>query len=198
MNPTLLRKNKTIASLFSLFAIASCGDKAVNDYPKPKGVMRMEFPQRIYTTYSGDCPFSFEMPNYFQVMDKEEGCHKDIHIAPFRADIFLTYVAIDTNLNQHVEYTRKLVYDHSVKADEILETRFQANDNSFGINYRLVGDVASTYQFFVTDSTHHFLRGALYFNSVPNYDSLKPTLEHVIEDIDRLIATLRWKSPQRN
>jgi hypothetical protein len=36
------------------------------------------------------------------------------------------------------------------------------------------GNAASSTQFYVTDSTTHFLRGVLYFYSAPNADSLKP------------------------
>ena len=60
--------------------------------------------------------------------------------------------------------------------------------------WRLRGrNVASTYQFFATDSLHHFLRGALYINRTPNNDSLAPVLEYIQADLDHLIETLRWR-----
>ena len=64
----------------------------------------------------------------------------------------------------------------------------------YGTTYRLRGSrVASTYQFWVTDSVNHFLRGALYLNKVPNNDSLAPVLEYIQADMDHLIETLRWR-----
>ncbi|MCB9224939.1 MAG: gliding motility lipoprotein GldD [Crocinitomicaceae bacterium] len=183
-----------IYSVFALlFVFASCGSDEVEYYPKPRGFMRLDFPDRVYQLYQSDCSFSFEIPEYFEMVDKEGNCNKDININRFNANIFLTYVPIDTNLNLSIEYSRKLVYDHSIKADEIQEAVVKIPESrAFGMKYNIVGNAASPYQFYVTDSTQHFLRGALYFNAMPNYDSLKPTLAYVLEDVDHLIETIQW------
>jgi gliding motility-associated lipoprotein GldD len=68
----------------------------------------------------------------------------------------------------------------------------KVNDNVGGILYEIGGDAASPIQFFVTDSTNHFLRGALYFNSAPNADSLAPAIKYAKEDIMKMITTLKW------
>jgi hypothetical protein len=47
--------------------------------------------------------------------------------------------------------------------------------------------------FTVTDSTRHYLRGALYFNSEPRLDSIQPVLTFLKKDVDVLIKTLKWK-----
>jgi hypothetical protein len=49
-------------------------------------------------------------------------------------------------------------------------------------------------QFVLTDSVNHFFRGALYFNTVPNQDSLAPVVEYVKEDIIHLVETMRFKA----
>ena len=188
--------NKLIVlSLVGLLSF-SCGGEESEYYPKPRAFMRLDFPEREYTNFESDCNFGFEIPSYFDVQDKDGSCNKDVMIDRFNASLFLTYIPIDTNLFMNVEYSRKLVYDHSVKADEILESRVDnAESKAYGMKYKIVGDAASPYQFYVTDSVNHFLRGALYFNVKPNYDSLKPTLEYVLQDIDHLIETVEWKVP---
>jgi gliding motility-associated lipoprotein GldD len=63
----------------------------------------------------------------------------------------------------------------------------------YGLLYDIEGNTASGLQFYLTDSTHHFLRGALYFNASPNIDSLKLVLDFIREDVLQLIKTTKWK-----
>ena len=188
-----MRMNKNIWLVLMALIAFSCESDEVDFYPKPTGYLRLDFPDRIYSEYTGNCPYSFEMPEYFEILDTTANCNKDINISRFNASLFLTYIPIDTNLTMNIEYSRKLVYDHSIKADEIKEAMIQ-NDKStaFGMKYKIVGNAASPYQFYMTDSSNHFLRGALYFNAKPNYDSLKPTLDYVLEDIDHMLKTIKW------
>ncbi|NOZ45910.1 MAG: gliding motility lipoprotein GldD, partial [Chlorobi bacterium] len=67
------------------------------------------------------------------------------------------------------------------------------DDNVYGILYDIKGNAASSINFFVTDSTQHFLRGALYFNSKPNKDSLAPVVDFIRKDIVHLMETFKWK-----
>jgi hypothetical protein len=53
--------------------------------------------------------------------------------------------------------------------------------------------VATAHQFFLTDSTKHFLRGALYFDATPNEDSLRPVNAFLQAEMKHLIQTFRWK-----
>ncbi len=179
--------------------LSACGGNEVDYdyYPKPRGYMRLDFPEREYTTYSAsNCPYSFEIPEYFTIIDKEN-CDKDIQMERFNATLFLTYVPVDTNLIMNIEYSRKLVYDHSIKADAIEEKPVRyATNNAYGLLYKIKGDAASPYQFYLTDSTNHFLRGALYFNVKPNYDSIRTSLEYIVEDIDHIVETVQWINPE--
>lgn len=173
--------------------VFSCESDEVEFYPKPNGYLRLDFPDRVYSEYAGNCPYSFEMPEYFDINDTTDNCNKNINISRFNASMFLTYIPLDTNLNMNIEYSRKLVYDHSIKADEIKEALVQNNEHTaFGMKYKIVGNAASPYQFYMTDSSNHFLRGALYFNAKPNYDSLRPTLEYVLQDVDHMLKTIKW------
>ncbi|MEN8928743.1 MAG: gliding motility lipoprotein GldD, partial [Flavobacteriales bacterium] len=87
-----------------------------------------------------------------------------------------------------------LAYEHRIKADAINEKVF-TNDSLgvYGISYEIVGNVASNYQFFLTDSTNNFYRGSLYFNVKPNIDSIKPVLDYLKENINTMIGTFDWK-----
>lgn len=187
-------KNKVLYAIVLLLTIASCEEEAYDYYPKPRGYMRLDFPDRQYAIFSPDsCPYQFEIPEYFRVDDKLE-CNKDIQMERFNATLFLTYLPIDTNLMMNIEYSRKLVYDHSIKADAIDEIPIRDRARkAYGLKYNIKGNAASPYQFYVTDSAQHFLRGALYFNVKPNYDSIRTSLEYITEDIDYLLETVQWK-----
>jgi len=62
-----------------------------------------------------------------------------------------------------------------------------------GILYDVGGNAASAVQFYVTDSSRHFLRGSLYFYASPNADSIAPAVEYFRKDVEHLIETLKWK-----
>lgn len=96
-------------------------------------------------------------------------------------------------LNEFMEETRTLAYKHSIKANAIQEQVFMnPGENVYGLIYKIEGNAASPMQFFLTDSTNHFLRGALYIRDVPNIDSLKPVIDFLEPDIIRLIETTTW------
>ncbi|NOQ70675.1 MAG: gliding motility lipoprotein GldD [Crocinitomix sp.] len=180
--------------MISLFFLASCGGDEGDYYPKPRGYMRLDFPERSYEIYSPDsCPYQFEIPEYFAVIDKSN-CSKTIIMDRFNAELYLTYQPIDSNLLMNIEYSRKLAYDHSIKADAIEEvSMIDPRRRAYGLKYNIKGDAASPYQFYVTDSTDHFLRGALYFNVKPNYDSIRTSLEYITEDLDNILETIHWQ-----
>ncbi len=182
------------ALLFCFFLIFASCEEPSDYYPKPRGYMRLDFPERVYSTFESDsCPYRFEIPEYFNVVLKENW-NSDVQIDRFNATLFLTYIAIDSNLMMNAEYARKLVYDHSIKADAIEEIVINNRENkSFGVKYDIKGDAASPYQFYLTDSTDHFLRGALYFNVKPNYDSVRTSLDYIVEDLDKMLETVEWK-----
>jgi gliding motility-associated lipoprotein GldD len=82
---------------------------------------------------------------------------------------------------------------HNVKASYIEEFQVdRPEDKVYGVVFNVEGPAASTYQFFLTDSTKHFVRGALYFNTEARPDSLAPVAAFVREDLDRMVMTLKW------
>ena len=57
------------------------------------------------------------------------------------------------------------------------------------------GPVASPIQFYLTDSLQqqHFIRGAFYFNSRAEPDSLAPVLSFIKEDIQVMLQSFQWE-----
>jgi gliding motility-associated lipoprotein GldD len=166
--------------------------------PKPTGYLKITYPEKTYTLYDEQAYYQFEIPTYARVeIDSgprsEEGW-VNVAIPQLNGTIHLSYKPVGDQLNALITDCRELVYKHTVKAHGIEETPFIERDQKrFGMVYDLKGDVASAVQFFITDSTDHFLRGSLYFNSRPNRDSLNPVIEFLREDIIHLIETTQWK-----
>jgi gliding motility-associated lipoprotein GldD len=189
-----LNKYKLFA-LIALVVVSIAGCKEKVNSPRPIAYFRIDFPEKQYQRFSSDCPFSFDYPTYaFIIEDSLSPCWMDIYFPYNKATIYLTYKSIHNDFNQHMEDSREFVYKHTVKADAIKETFYENEENNvYGILYDIKGNAASSLQFFVTDSTTNFLRGALYFDVAPNKDSLSPVIEYLREDIIQMFESLRWE-----
>ncbi len=171
------------------------------DYtPKPRGYFRIDLPTNTYQTIATNCPFSFEYSKYANANVYEgsqiENCWYNIDYPKLNATIHLSYSPLQgkDDLEKQLSNSRTLVYKHTVKADGIEEIPISyESKNVYGLIYNLSGNSASQVQFYLTDSTKHFLRCALYFNSSPNADSIAPVLNYISKDIDRFIETFRWQ-----
>lgn len=190
-----------MGKVFSLIIVAcllvSCGGREIST-PKPRGYFRIDLPKKEYVTFDTLCPFSFQYPLYAKVdRDTDRNTEEywyNIQFPAMKATLHLSYKPIAGNIKQFLEDSRTLVYKHTVKADAIDEKLIIDDMNrKFGIYYDIKGDAASSFQFILTDSTKHFLRGALYFNVRPNKDSLAPVLAFIKKDIEKLVESLRWK-----
>ncbi len=190
-----LKKGKFLFYLPLFVFLASCGA----DYsPKPEGYFRIDFPDRDYTVYENDCPFIFEYPSFatisYETGESAEPCWLNIDFPGYKGRLHLSYKEVEGDINVFIEDARKMAYKHTVKAEAIDESMFFDHDkNVYGVLYDIKGEVASSVQFFVTDSTDHFLRGALYFNVQPNKDSLAPVIDYFREDIVNLMETISFE-----
>jgi gliding motility-associated lipoprotein GldD len=171
---------------------------ACNRYsPKPTGYYRIDLPEPAYIWQAFpefDCCISAEA-EIIEIPSSDDGKFFNIAYSRWNAQIYCSFFEIKkNNLTQLSEESRKFVYLHTIKADNIREQRFENADYKvFGILYDIQGNVASPTQFVMTDSLHSFLRGALYFNNIPNQDSIAPVLEYINNDILILMESLRWK-----
>lgn len=179
----------------TLFFVPSCKHHST---PKPRGYFRIAFPKHKYKTLENIYPYTFQVPEYVKVVvDKHPNAEPywiNLDYPDFNGKIHISYKKIEDNLNMVLEDSRKLAYKHSIKADAIGEKFFMEPEKKvYGILYDIKGDAASSVQFFLTDSIKNFLRGSLYFNAVPNKDSLGPVISFVKEDIIHLMETFEWK-----
>ena len=182
--------------------VSSCGSDNDIPTPKPNAYYRIDFPEKKYSVFSDSCPFEFEYPsNYALVLrdsdNNAEPCWKNIVYPRFRAELNLSYKHIDgkeSNLEKFIDDSWTLATKHQVKASGMPETPIRRDSAKvYGLMFKIEGNSASNLQFYVTDSTQHFVRGALYFFAHPNYDSLSPVIDFLKKDIERMITTLKWK-----
>lgn len=192
-----MKKNKYILFLILVLSIllVQCSE---NYTPKPRGYFRTTFPEKKYQKFESNAPYSFDIPIYSKMLpdtiDKDGSWWYNLVFPSMKATIHISYKDIGGNLGKYIEDSRTLVYKHTIKADAINEQTFVNPEKKvYGILYEIKGNAASPYQFFVTDSSKHFVRGALYFNVYPNKDSLAPSFKFLKQDIIHLMETVEWK-----
>ncbi|MBS1623125.1 MAG: gliding motility lipoprotein GldD [Bacteroidetes bacterium] len=187
-----------LISLVTILLSSCHGDYS----PKPKAYPRVVFPERKYEMYdSKDCPFRFEKPVYAQIqhdssaMGMSQPCWINVAFPDFNGTVNLTYKEItkDMTLERLLEDAHKLSFKHTKKANYIDESLIVNKHGVSGIFYNVGGDAASNVQFFLTDSSRHFIRGSLYFYNEPNSDSMAPVLTFVRQDLDTMLSTFEWK-----
>lgn len=152
---------------------------------------------------TGSCktfPFTFEANTCVEL--REKGAPKgeewiDLYYPQWDGVVYLTYKHLSgrDDLRGQIDTSSRLLEKHYQFASGIDEQLYESDDHTVhAVKWHLKGkNVASTYQFYATDSVHHFLRGALFINRPPNNDSLAPVLEYIQRDLDHLIETLRWR-----
>lgn len=185
--------------LFCYFAISlllSCSESYT---PKPRGYFRIDLPERAYRDFDTTFPYAFGYPVYAEVSPDvsklAEPWWINVRYKPFNATLHISYKPVHGNLASYLEDARTLVNKHIPKASAITQREYADTAHRvFGLVYDIRGaDAASPIQFYLTDSTTGFIRGALYFNQVPNNDSLSPVIDFLKGDIEHMIATFRWK-----
>lgn len=172
--------------------------------PKPRGYFRIDFPEKNYKTIGHQYPYSFEIPTYSKIEKDTRNANQpnwiNITVPANNVEVHFSYYNLKGTkkssremLIKVMEETRKLAYKHSIKADAIDEQIFMNPARKvYGTIYKIKGNAASPIQYFLTDSTKHFLRGAFYIREVPNADSLKPVIDFIEPDIIRMIETTSW------
>ncbi|MEM6964828.1 MAG: hypothetical protein AAF573_08695 [Bacteroidota bacterium] len=190
-------------SILLFFFISSCNEEAAIS-PKPRGFPKVDYPQKSYQGFTkGYCDFTFEYPTYAKI-EKDEyffgekprnECWFDVFIPQFDARIHWTYSAIDKIFTADKLKTDafELAHKHNIKAKYIEELKIATPNGAKGFAFDMEGEVASPYQFFLTDEKEHFVRGSLYFNTEVAPDSLAPVFDFVKKDIEHMINTFKWK-----
>ena len=191
-----MKKNTSIIGVLALFTLLlSCDEETFT--PKPKGYFRIDLPEKKYHPLTNSCPFVFEIPDYVDVKQDPNNpsntCWFNLEFSSLNASIYLSYKPVNNDLGTFLEDSRTLAFKHTVKATNIEQQVIHRPDKKmYGLIFDIKGDAASEYQFHLTDSTSHFLRGSLYFNTAPNQDSIQPVLDFIKQDIAHLLETFEW------
>lgn len=183
-------------SLAAVLLSAALGTACRQTYtPKPRTYIHIELPEKAYRVFDSTAyPFRFDLPVYAQFRPIKARTWADIEVPSLGATINFTYIA-RPNLDTCIRNSLFFVERNLSKANGLYENEIhRPEDRVYGYIYDLTGpEVATTCQFYLTDSNRHFVRGALYLNCVPNNDSLAPVLTFLRADIQRLVDTFEWK-----
>ena len=182
---------------------SSCGDEKI-PVPKPRAYPKVVYPEKSYQVFSEKyCPMSFEYPKYAKIIQDtlffnekpENPCWFNIFIPQFDCYLYCTYSDLrgKKGFDMVVNDAFTLAYKHDQRANFINDTKFTNENGLGGMQFEMTGPAATPFQFFITDSTTHFLRGALYFNTQVRPDSLLPVYKFVKQDMDTLIKKFKFK-----
>ncbi len=179
-------------ALFIFLVFLGLGCESIQQ-PKPKAQLRLQYPEPKYASIPNAYSFNFEYNDLVQLKGLNKNA-PDLYYPKMKATLYLSYVKMKNNVDSLLNDAYKLPGKHMIKAEEIPERVFIAQEERvYGTLFTVVGNAASQLQFFLTDSTDHFLIGSLYFYSRPNYDSIMPAAKYVERDVIHLMETLRWK-----
>lgn len=182
-----------------LLWLASCN----SDYTiRRKGYYKIDFPKHEYRQFSmPGYPYTFEYPVYASVIqdttlfaDNDTPYWINIDFPQFNGKIYISYKQVGkTDFNKLVNDAFTMTYKHTAKATEIQDSLMKTDAGLTGVWFNVGGNAATAHQFFITDSVKHFLRGALYFDTTPNEDSLTIVNNFLQEDMKHLINSFKWK-----
>ena len=197
----MMMKNKVSILLAALviacFAV-SC-DRQSDYLPKPRGYFRIDLPEKAYTKVDTIEKYSFECPDYALITpdpySPDEKNWVNVEMPQFKGSIHLTHKPVDDNLGEYLEDVHTMITKHLQKANGVRDSLIVNDEHHvYGLFIEMDGKgVATPMQFYLTDSTKNFVRGALYFNFQPNNDSMQPVINFIRADIDHLIETFEWK-----
>lgn len=196
------RRLRGLLLLASCLFFTACNE--IPATPKPRAYPRVHYPAKAYQAFDENyCNFTFQYPTYAEIQQDtnffnekpKHPCWFDIYMPDFESRIYCSYYPIKGI--KDFEELKKDAFDlvdwHNKKANYIDELPIKRPNHVSGYAFMLDGPAASPMQFYLTDSTHHFLRGALYFNTEVNPDSMAPVYEFVKKDILKMIETFEWK-----
>ncbi|MDH3710830.1 MAG: gliding motility lipoprotein GldD [Cyclobacteriaceae bacterium] len=190
-------KNIMVCYVILGLILGSCQESSF--VPKPRGFNRIDLPRHEYTPILGSYPYRFEHSRHASIerdsswMSEPYWIH--LNYRDLGADVQLTYKALENDqqkLRELLDDAYRLTTKHQIKAYSIDESIMITPNGHQAVLAELSGEVPSQFQFYSTDSTQHFLRGALYFPTATQNDSLAPIIDFIKVDIVHLLNTLEW------
>ncbi len=181
--------NKLFILLLLAATFMSCSEDPI---PKPKGYLNLSYAATNYQKIMPVCGYSFEISEESKI-SYDKRCWAAIEYPNLKASVLLTYRPVTNNLKEMLLEAEKMTFEHTAMADAIHSVDYVDEERKvYATIYNVEGNAASNIQFKATDSNKHVLRGALYFNRKPNYDSIQPAVRYLEKDIIRLVETLEW------
>ena len=194
--------NRALFGFVSLIVIlvtfTACEDEIIN--PKPPTFLKIEMPEHSYHIEKSDGPFRMEISDFFTFKNSKNCdtsyCQQEIYMGrEINGNINLFYKKVShiDSLGKLINFSNQEVDFHKIKADQIeYDQIIDAKNKVYGTLFELKGDVATNFQFYLTDSLDNFLRGEVILNCVPNYDSLRHVLNYIKLDLTHMINTFEW------
>ena len=201
---------------FQLIFAYSCNSDFT---PRPRSYFNVELPKKTYQVFEQEgYPYSFEYPTYGRISKEVDSSQNDLYwinidFNDFNGKIYLSYKDLksysvykvktaagyrDSLVKNTFEALReesyKMTFKHTVKSSGIVDSIFRTPKGIEGVYFYVSGDAATSRQFYITDTTNHFIRGALYFDATPNSDSLSLVSRFLDADMKHLIGSFRWKN----
>ena len=202
-SPSVPRAAGVVALLAAVLYGACVGE--TSQLPKPRAYPRIEFPEGESTSFALEvCPFDFQRPayalverdtTYFDEAPKHP-CWFDLVTPQLNGRVHFSYypIASAAEFEELRDDAFDLAGKHTIVANYIDEQPIARPDAGvYGFAFDIEGDVASPFQFYVTDSARHFLRGAVYVNAQARADSLAPVYAFLREDALEAVGTLAWE-----
>jgi gliding motility-associated lipoprotein GldD len=169
--------------------------------PKPVGYNRLILPDHSYVSLPDSLPYSFEYSTHANLLHDTSAVHErywiEIYYPELMSNIHITYKKLNHSqklLKEYLDDSYTLTAKHQIKAYSIDEVITKTPSGKVAVIAELEGEVPSQFQFTITDSTENFLRGALYFNTKVQNDSLAPAIDYMKKDLMHLINSLQWKN----
>lgn len=183
----------------SLGFLLACQEESY--VPKPKGYNRIDLPKQSYIPLTEKHPYFFEYSTHAKILkdtfETSEPHWIYVYYPALKANVQITYKSINHDPKKFQEYINdafKLTSKHQIKAYSIEESVVKTPKGKTANIFELEGEVPSQFQFYVSDTTTHFFRGALYFRTATKNDSLAPVIEYVKADVLHMLNTLEWRS----
>ncbi len=171
------------------------------DYqPKPKGYNRLILPKQEYQSLPDSLPYKFDFSTSAKLMKDTSWISEkhwvEIYYPTLKANIHITYKKVNGKeaiLKELLNDAYNLTSKQQIKANEIDEVITRTPSGKTAVIAEISGEVPSQFQFTMTDSSKNFLRGALYFNTRVQNDSLAPAIDFMKKETLHLINTLEWR-----
>lgn len=164
--------------------------------PKPRGYFRIEPDTPHYHLFSQEgLPITFNISQLAIAVPEQSPKDITFSYPALNVKLYCSYLPITSlTLSEVAEECRTLVARQSKNVSAVKEQAYSNPEELvYGALFLLDEESASPVQFMLTDSVSRFFRGALYYNCIPNADSLAPVTQYMKQDILELIQSFRWK-----